>query len=160
MVQKYGIPTKHSVDISSLVIRCLLSSTPITLPHFVLVAMMMLAQVVRKELYAESSNKESETVRTAESSDDDYSDCCCSVGSLEEIDLLDMGDEADDCYPSFYYDDDMDLLEGSRHKDTCVQRALSGFTGMLQALLNISSDDRPMDVVMTDTFLMTEYFAR
>ena len=128
--------------------------------------MMMLAQAVRKEWHADSANKETETVRTADSSDDDDSECGYSEGSLEEIDLLVLGDDNDDYYPSFYYDDDVDLLERPVYKNNCIQRALSGFTGMLHAF--VSSDPEatdananlPMNVVMTDTFLMAECFAR
>ena len=152
--------------------------------------MMMLARAVLKDCYAENaSDKESESVRTMESSEDededdnDDSECGYSEGSLEEIDLLNLGgedhdndDDFDGDYcPSFYCDDDdMDLLEQSTHKNTCVQRALSGFTGVIKSLANFpphltatNSDahvktnvTHRMDPIMTDAYLITECFDR
>lgn len=98
--------------------------------------------------------KETSTVHTVESSDDDISEC----NSLETIDLLQLDDdEEEDDLVSFYYDDDDFGYYNSpqKHKHSCVQKAMNGFTGMLSAL-TIKTKDAAASSVCPVSVILTE----
>jgi hypothetical protein len=77
--------------------------------------------------------KDASTVGTAE--DDSWESA--SVSSLEEIHLLEVEDEEEDDY--YYYDGDAKCYDDYVHENnnTCISRAMSGFTGMLAALMGL-----------------------
>jgi uncharacterized ParB-like nuclease family protein len=60
-----------------------------------------------------------------------------SVDSLEEIHLLEVEDEEEDDY--YYYDGDAKCYDDYAHENnnTCISRAMSGFTGMFAALMGL-----------------------
>jgi hypothetical protein len=77
--------------------------------------------------------KDASTVGTAE--DDSWESA--SVDSLEEIHLLEVDDEEEDDY--YYYDGDAKCYDDYSHENnnTCISRAMSGFTGMLATLMGL-----------------------
>lgn len=105
------------------------------------------------------NEKENETVQTMDDSwEESFSDASV-CGSVETMDLLELGDEdEDDDSPEFYYyDDDADYLDyDSFHKNSCIQRAMEGFTGIFSALsltsklsCTMASTSHPVDIVLT-----------
>ena len=102
-------------------------------------------------------DKETETVQTIDcESWDDESDSESSVATLESIGLLELHDEDEDPY-HWYNDDEEDCPV--LYKNTCIERAMSGFTGILKSLVSTSSATaRPVDVVLTDSVLIDDFY--
>jgi hypothetical protein len=98
------------------------------------------------------NEKDAATIQTVESLDDLES--VLSEGSVESIDLLEVeGGNDDNSY--HWYDDDVELHHNVQ-PESCIERALSGFRKVLNALItsgwNIGITEEQCQCFQTDDF--------
>lgn len=106
------------------------------------------------------AEKDNVTIQTQVSNED--LDSSESEGSIESIDLLELGNNGDeDSYYWYDDDDEMDLYHRI-HRQSCIQRALTSFTNIMYAITNSRplNPCRPVRVVMLESLFVEDLYVR